>query len=45
MRVFKTKTFNRDARKARVTDAELGKSVDRILAGKIDADLGAHLVK
>ncbi|MEC5324888.1 type II toxin-antitoxin system RelE/ParE family toxin [Aurantimonas sp. A3-2-R12] len=45
MRVFKTKTFNRGARKAGVADAELGKSVARILAGKIDADLGAHLVK
>ncbi|WP_206452958.1 type II toxin-antitoxin system RelE/ParE family toxin [Aurantimonas marina] len=45
MRVFKTKAFNRDARKARVTDAELAKSVDRVLTGKIDAHLGAHLVK
>ncbi|WP_102960603.1 type II toxin-antitoxin system RelE/ParE family toxin [Mangrovicella endophytica] len=45
MRVFKTKRFSRDARKAGLTDKELRKAVDRLVAGSIDADLGAHLVK
>ena len=45
MRSFKTKAFHRDARKAKVTDTELIGAIDRIVAGKIDAHLGAHLVK
>jgi len=45
MDTYKTKAFDRLARKARVTDKELQEAAEEIGRGQIDADLGAHLVK
>lgn len=45
MRIFKTAEFSRNARKENVTDAELLKAAERAIKGKIDADLGAYLIK
>lgn len=45
MRVFKTRVFDRWARKAGVTDTALLKAVADIECGLIDADLGSNLFK
>lgn len=45
MEAYKTKEFDRLARKAKVIDRELREAVDEIEKGLIDADLGAHLIK
>lgn len=45
MQAYKTKEFSRLARKAKVTDRELQAAAEEIEKGRIDADLGAHLVK
>ncbi|HEX9198818.1 MAG TPA: type II toxin-antitoxin system RelE/ParE family toxin [Acidobacteriaceae bacterium] len=42
---FKTKTFARFARKARITDSELWKAAEAVNQGCIDADLGGGVVK
>jgi hypothetical protein len=44
-RVFKTKTFARWSRKARVPDDVLCTAVQEMVAGLIDADLGGHVYK
>jgi hypothetical protein len=44
-RVFKTRTFARWSRKASVEDAILCKTVEEMVAGPIDADLGGHVYK
>jgi hypothetical protein len=44
-RVFKTRSFNRWARRVGLADATLRRAVDEMLAGKIDAQLGGNLVK
>ena len=45
MRVFKTRQFDRWARKEGVTDPTLWAAVIEMENGLIDADLGGHLVK
>ncbi len=45
MRVFKTKTFERWAGKAGVTDGVLLNAVAQMERGLIDADLGGNLFK
>jgi hypothetical protein len=45
VRVFKTKWFDRFARKERITDAALCDAVDRAVKGTIDADLGGGVIK
>ncbi|WP_192843236.1 type II toxin-antitoxin system RelE/ParE family toxin [Aureimonas sp. AU12] len=45
MEVYKTKAFDRLARKAKVTDLELREAAREIREGRIDADLGAFLIK
>ncbi|ORE90061.1 type II toxin-antitoxin system RelE/ParE family toxin [Aurantimonas sp. 22II-16-19i] len=45
MRAFKTKEFARTARKEGVAVDELRNVVKRTLGGKIDAELGAFLIK
>lgn len=45
MRVFKTRVFDRWARKAGVTDTALLKATADIERGLIDADLGGNLFK
>ncbi|MBO0905259.1 type II toxin-antitoxin system RelE/ParE family toxin [Jiella sonneratiae] len=45
MRVFKTKEFARAARKEKVVEDELRKTIKRTLGGTIDAELGAFLIK
>ena len=44
-RAFKTKAFARDARKARIDDAELCRVIAKAQAGQIAADLGGGVVK
>jgi len=43
--VYKTKTFARFARKARITDADLWETALRVNAGAVDADLGGGVIK
>jgi len=43
--VYKTKPFDRFARKARITDADLWKAADLANRGIIDADLGGGVIK
>ena len=45
IRVFKTKNFAKWAKKERITDASLGKVINELNAGLIDADLGGGLLK
>ena len=45
MNVYKTKDFSRAARKDKISDEELTAAAEEIEKGRIDADLGAHLVK
>lgn len=45
MRVFKTRSFERWASKASVTDAMLSNMVEQMERGLIDADLGGNLFK
>jgi hypothetical protein len=44
-RVFKTKWFQRFARKEKLADAALLKAVERAEKGQIDADLGGGVIK
>ena len=44
-RVFKTKWFQRFARKERLADAVLLEAADRAEKGQIDADLGGGVIK
>ena len=45
MRVFKTKPFERFARKERIADKDLCEAVKRADKGAVDADLGGGVVK
>jgi len=45
MRVFKTRSFERWASKASVTDVMLSNTVEQMERGLIDADLGGNLFK
>jgi hypothetical protein len=45
MRVFKSKWFVRFARKERITDAQLLKTVENAEKGLIDADYGGGVIK
>lgn len=45
MNVYKTREFSRTARKAKISDEELRAAAEEIEKGRIDADLGAHLIK
>jgi hypothetical protein len=44
-RVFKTRSFARWVKRAKLADEALCEAVDEMLAGLIDADLGGGLVK
>ncbi len=43
--VYRTKTFSRWIRGSGLTDQALAQTVDEMVAGLIDADLGGHVVK
>jgi hypothetical protein len=43
--VYKTKSFGRFARKARISDADLWQTATRANEGLIDADLGGGVIK
>lgn len=45
MRVFKTKSFARFARRERIADSRLAEAVQRAERGLIDADLGGAVLK
>jgi hypothetical protein len=45
MRVFKTKSFNRFARKEGLEDAPLLEAAKNAVAGRVDADLGGGVIK
>ena len=45
MRIFKSKWFQRFARKESIEDTTLKKAVDRAEQGRIDADLGGEVLK
>lgn len=45
MRIYLTKVFARDARKAGLADEALFEAIDRAERGLIDADLGGGLIK
>jgi len=45
MRIFKTKEFDRVARRERLTDLQLRQAVSEIEDGLVDADLGSNLFK
>jgi hypothetical protein len=45
MRIFKSRWFQRFARKERIADAVLRKAVARAEEGQIDADLGGGVIK
>ena len=45
MDVYKTKDFSRAAGKDKISDEGLTAAAEEIEKGRIDADLGAHLVK
>ncbi|HEV3315824.1 MAG TPA: type II toxin-antitoxin system RelE/ParE family toxin [Candidatus Angelobacter sp.] len=45
MRIFKSKWFQRFARKEAITDAVLREAVARAARGQIDADLGGEVIK
>lgn len=45
MRIFKSKWFERFARKEGIADAALQEAADRAEKGQIDADLGGEVIK
>ena len=45
MEIFKSKWFERFARKERIADGTLREAVDRAEKGQIDADLGGGVIK
>ena len=45
MRIFKSRWFQRFARKAGIADADLRQAVARAEKGQIDADLGGEVIK
>ena len=45
MRIFKTKWFERFARKERIADPALRQVIDRAAQGTVDADLGGGVIK
>lgn len=45
MRIFKTKTFARFARRERIADTALRDAVVRAVRGQVDADLGGGVIK
>jgi hypothetical protein len=45
VRVFRTKSFSRFAKKARITDEDLCRAVEDAERGLIDADLGGGVIK
>lgn len=45
MRIFKSKPFDKFARKEGITDASLHKAVEEAEAGRIDADYGGGVIK
>ncbi len=45
LRIFKTKWFQRFARRERITDAALLDALERAERGRIDADLGGGVIK
>lgn len=45
MRLFKTKTFVRFARRGRISDASLREAVQRAERGLVDAELGGGVIK
>lgn len=45
VRIFKSKWFNKFARKERISDAKLSELVQSAEAGKIDADYGDGVIK
>lgn len=45
MSIFKTKNFDRFARKQKLDDDELREAVTNVTAGRIDADLGGGVIK
>lgn len=45
MRIFKSRWFQRFARKERIADAALREAADRADKGQIDADLGGEVIK
>jgi hypothetical protein len=45
MRIFKTRWFQRWARKEKISDATLVGVVEEMEKGLIDADLGGHVIK
>ena len=45
MRVFKTKSFNRFARKEGLEDSPLLEAATNAVAGRVDADLGGGVIK
>ena len=45
MRVFKTRWFNKWAKKEKLPDSALLKAVEEMKRGLIDADLGGHVYK
>ena len=45
MRIFKSRWFQRFAKKEGITDAALREAADRADKGQIDADLGGEVIK
>ena len=45
VRIFRTKVFDRFARRERIADAVLVEAVDRAERGLVDADLGGGVIK
>jgi hypothetical protein len=45
MPIYKTKTFARITRRARITDSNLREAIQRAERGLVDADLGGGLIK
>lgn len=45
MRIFKTKPFDRFARKERIADDAIREAIERAERGLVDADLGGNVIK
>lgn len=45
MKIFKTKSFSRFAKKEQINDFALCEAIERAERGLIDADLGGHVIK
>jgi hypothetical protein len=45
MRVFKIREFEKECRRLGVDETMIGKALDQVLAGKIDAFLGGEVIK